>query len=80
MQPKVLKFTCAAFLPGAIETPYCRHSARDEFIRVQQAQFVRDRREVCQLIAAGVNVRPKARQGYFLSDRHPSDRAVLLED
>jgi hypothetical protein len=28
----------------------------DEFIPIEQVQFARHRREVCQLIAAGVNV------------------------
>ena len=57
-----------------------RNLRLDEFIPVEQTQFVRDRREVCQLIAAGVNVRPKARQSFFFGDRHPSDRVVLFED
>jgi hypothetical protein len=57
-----------------------RNVGFDEFIAVEQTQFVRDRREVGQLIAAGMNVRPKAGQGFLFGDRHAADRLILFED
>ena len=52
----------------------------DELIAIEQTEFLRDRRKVCELIAARMNVRPEAGQCLLLSDRHTSDLVVLFKD
>jgi hypothetical protein len=45
----------------------------------EQVELVRDGREVGQLIAARVQIRPEAGQRDFLGQGHAADRVVLLQ-
>src|SRR6266403_497422 len=57
-----------------------RNLGFDQFIAVEQTQFVRDRREVRQLISARVKVRPKTGQGFLFGYGHAANGVILFED
>src|SRR5262245_19534479 len=57
-----------------------RNLRLDEFVAIKQAQFIRNWREIRELITTRVNVRPKTRQRFFFGDSHTADRVVLFED
>src|SRR5262245_11537267 len=57
-----------------------RNLRLDELVATKQIQLIRNWREICKLIAAGVNVRPKARQRLFFGDGHTANGVILLKD
>jgi hypothetical protein len=51
----------------------------DEFVAIEQTQLIRNRREICKLITARVNVGPKAWQRFFFGDSHTADGVILFK-
>jgi hypothetical protein len=52
----------------------------DELVAIKQTQLIWNWGEIRQLITTRVNVRPKARQRFFLRDGHAANRVILFKN